>query len=646
MIKTVFENKFKNFYGIRWSLASSMKQNKIIMQKTFFFILLLVAMGCHSQKVTSLVKGQVVDATDNSPLTGVVITQKGTANGTSTNANGEFSLLLDSTKASIITVSFIGFEAQEIKLKNDKKLLIALVEDTRVLDEVVITAYSKARVKKAHQLNLSSPQVAYESAPAGYAMSDIEYENEEYANTKESGFIRTYNQALTTFAADVDRASYSNIRRFINNGNLPPQDAVRVEEMINYFDYSYEQPTGDEVLAFKTDLSNSPFNQNLQLLRVALQTEKIETYDLPASNLVFLIDVSGSMGSDNKLGLLVKGFKLLVSQLRAKDRVAIVTYAGSTRVALKSTSGKDKEKIMAALEGLMAGGSTAGAAGIDLAYKEAEDHFLKNGNNRIILATDGDFNVGASSVGSLEDLIEKKRKTGVFLSVLGFGMGNYKDNKMETLADKGNGNYAYIDNLQEARKVFITEFGGTLHTVAKDVKIQIEFNPKYVKAYRLIGYENRILAAEDFDNDQKDAGDLGAGHSMTALYEIIPSGVDSKYLSSVDNLKYQKQTIASDDFMTLKVRYKDAKEEKSVKKEIAVPFDLQSWDEMNSDFRFASAVAGFGMILKDSEFKGEMNLSKVIAWAQKAKSADLEGQRSEFIQLVKLSESLNRNQTR
>lgn len=611
------------------------------MQKILVFILLVAAMGCHSQSSPIIVQGQVLDASDMLGIPGVSIVQKGTNNGVISDAKGFFEIKMDSTKEAKLIVQFVGYETQELKAQ--EKLIIKLSQSSNSLDEVVI-GYSKGKPVGGifkQRASQSIRRAEYEMAPMIYDSSQMpREEREEYANLKETGFIRTSNQALTTFSADVDRASYSNIRRFLNNGSTPPQAAVRIEEMLNYFDYNYPEPKGNDVLAFKTDLSNSPFNADLQLLRVALQTEKIDTKDLPASNLVFLIDVSGSMGSDNKLGLLVKGYKLLVSQLRPKDRVAIVTYAGNTRVALKSTSGGNKEIIIGALDGLMAGGSTAGAAGIELAYAEAQEHFIKNGNNRVILATDGDFNVGLSGVGELERMIEKKRESGIFLSVLGFGMGNYKDNKMETLADKGNGNYAYIDNLQEARKVFISEFGGTLHTVAKDVKIQIEFNPKYVKAYRLIGYENRILAAEDFDNDKKDAGELGAGHSMTALYEIVPSGVESKYLSKVDDLKYQKQTIVSDDFMTLKIRYKAPKSESSVKKEIAVPYHLQIWDSMDADFRFASAVAGFGMLLKNSEFKGEIELKDVISWGQNAKSSDLEGQRSEFVQLVKLSESL------
>ena len=366
--------------------------------------------------------------------------------------------------------------------------------------------------------------------------------NEEYKAEKEIGFKATDKDPQTTFSIDVDRAAYTNVRRFImQNGQLPPKDAVRIEEMINYFDYNYAQPKGKDPINIETEISDSPWNKGLKILHIGLQAKTIPTDNLPASNLVFLIDVSGSMSDPNKLPLVKTAFKLLTDQLREKDKVAIVVYAGAAGLVLPPTSGKEKNKIKDALDNLSAGGSTAGGAGIELAYKTAFENFVKDGNNRVILATDGDFNVGVSSNDDLEKLVENKRKSGIFLSVLGFGMGNYKDSKMEILSDKGNGNYAYIDNLLEAEKVFVKEFGGTLFTVAKDVKLQLEFNPKYVKAYRLIGYENRVLANEDFKNDAKDAGEMGSGHTVTAIYEIIPAGVESAFLP--DKLKYQQLTI-------------------------------------------------------------------------------------------------------
>jgi Ca-activated chloride channel homolog len=361
---------------------------------------------------------------------------------------------------------------------------------------------------------------------------------------------------------------------------------------------------------------------------------------------VFLVDVSGSMGMPNKLPLVKEAFKLLVNQLRPSDRVAIVVYAGAAGTVLPSTPGNQTSTIKDALDNLQAGGSTAGGEGIRLAYKIAQDHFIKGGNNRVILASDGDFNVGVSSEGELQRLVEEKRQSGVYLSVLGFGMGNYKDNKMETLADKGNGNYAYIDNLQEAQKIFVHEFGGTLFTVAKDVKLQLEFNPKFVKAYRLIGYENRVLANEDFHDDKKDAGDIGSGHTVTALYEIIPAGVESAYLAKIDALKYQKineTTTASqsDELVTIKLRYKQPDSKLSRLFEVVVCDTHTPFAQTSDNFRFSAAIAEWGLLLRDSGFKGEASYEQVVQIAQNALSKDLEGYRSEFIRLVRLSHSLD-----
>jgi len=417
-----------------------------------------------------------------------------------------------------------------------------------------------------------------------------------------------------------------------------------VEEMINYFDYDYPQPKGEHPVVLQTELSDSPWNKGLKLLHIGLQAKTIPSDNLPASNLVFLVDVSGSMGMPNKLPLVKEAFKLLVNQLRPSDRVAIVVYAGAAGTVLPSTPGNQTSTIKDALDNLQAGGSTAGGEGIKLAYKIAQDHFIKGGNNRVILASDGDFNVGVSSEGELQQLVEEKRKSGVYLSVLGFGMGNYKDNKMETLADKGNGNYAYIDNLQEAQKVFVHEFGGTLFTVAKDVKLQLEFNPKFVKGYRLIGYENRMLNNEDFHNDKKDAGEMGSGHTVTALYEIIPVGVESAYLNKVDDLKYQKSaevTTSSDELVTIKLRYKQPDSETSRLFEVPVRNATIPLANTSNNFRFAAAVAEWGLLLRSSEFKGEASYGQVIDLAKGAISKDPEGYRAEFMRLVKLAQSLD-----
>ncbi|MFD1015082.1 vWA domain-containing protein [Winogradskyella rapida] len=465
--------------------------------------------------------------------------------------------------------------------------------------------------------------------------------NENYANITENDFESTGLSPLSTFSIDVDKAGYSNVRRMINNGETIPPDAVKLEEMVNYFNYNYSQPTDEHPFSIHSEVVTTPWHQDTQLVRIGLQGKTYENDDLPASNLTFLIDVSGSMGASNKLPLLKSAFKLLVNQLRAKDKVSIVVYAGAAGVVLKPTSGDQKETILTALDQLHSGGSTAGGAGIELAYKLAQSHFKKNGNNRVILATDGDFNVGASTNDAMETLIEQKRKSGVFLSVLGFGYGNYKDSKLEILADKGNGNHAYIDNMQEAQKVFGQEFGGTLYTIAKDVKIQVEFNPNKVQAYRLIGYENRLLADEDFVDDTKDAGELGSGHTVTALYEIIPQGVPSDYLKNVPDLKYtvaENKSDYNDELFTVKFRYKKPNENKSIE---MVHVQANALDNISTDMQFASAVALFGMQLRNSKYDNDATIDQVLALAEKGRGEDHNGYRAEFIRLVKSYELLN-----
>ncbi len=444
---------------------------------------------------------------------------------------------------------------------------------------------------------------------------------------------------LSTFSIDVDAASYSNVRRFLENGQRPPADAVRIEEMINYFEYDYKDPVDEVPFAIVTEVAEAPWNPKHRLVHIGLQGKRIEKENLPPSNLVFLIDVSGSMAGYNKLPLLKTAFRMLVNELRPEDRVSIVVYAGAAGTVLEPTAGDQKDEILEALGRLSAGGSTAGAAGIELAYKLAEKHFIKDGNNRVILATDGDFNVGVSDKDGLEHLIEAKREKNIFLTALGFGMGNYKDAKLELLADKGNGNYAYIDELSEAKKVFVNEFGGTMFTIAKDVKIQVEFNPAEVSGYRLIGYENRMLAAEDFNNDRKDAGEIGSGHSVTALYEIIPAGVESDAFS-VDDLKYQEteKLTGSGELLTVKIRYKEPDGDRSRKLErVLMPSDTPFMSTSES-FRWSASVAAFGMILRDSPYHNETDLGDVRRWAQSARGTDLHGYRGEFMKLLDLGE--------
>jgi len=472
---------------------------------------------------------------------------------------------------------------------------------------------------------------------------DIPANTEDYDNIVENKFLSALNSPLSTFSIDVDEAAYSNIRRYIQMGNIPPAGAVRIEEMINYFDYNYPQPVNTDPFSVNTEISDCPWNPQHRLVHIGLQGKNIPIDNLPASNMVFLIDVSGSMDEYNKLPLVKASLNMLVDQLREKDKVAIVVYAGNAGLVLPSTNGSDKTKIKEAIDNLDAGGSTAGGEGIKLAYKIAKENFIKEGNNRILIATDGDFNVGASSDDELVRLIEKERKSGVFLSVLGYGMGNYKDNKMQQLADKGNGNHSYIDNASEARKVLVNEFGSTLFTIAKDVKIQVEFNPSKVKAYCLVGYENRMLNDVDFNDDTKDAGELGSGHTVTALYEIIPDGVVDGFTKSVDPLKYQaiEKRIATNtnEVMTIKLRYK--KPDSDISSLITQPvIDNHIAMEKTSDnFRFSAAVAEFGLLLRSSEYKQQASYSQVNQLAKSAKGNDENGYRAEFISLVKAASS-------
>ncbi|UOE37191.1 vWA domain-containing protein [Chryseobacterium oryzae] len=476
--------------------------------------------------------------------------------------------------------------------------------------------------------------------------SQIQQNNEEYDAFVENPFELTKNQSVSTFSIDVDNAAYSNIRRMINNGEYVNKNAVRIEEMINYFKYNYPHPKNDQPFSINTEYNDSPWNKNHKLLKIGLQGKEIPTDQLPNSNFVFLIDVSGSMDAPNKLPLLKSSFKVLLDQLRPSDKVGIVVYAGNAGMVLPPTSAKEKSKIIEALDNLRAGGSTAGGEGIELAYKLAQENFIKGGNNRVIIATDGDFNVGASSTGDLQTLVEEKRKSGIFLTCLGFGMGNFKDNRMETLADKGNGNYAYIDNLQEANKFLGKEFAGNMYAIAKDVKIQIEFNPKYVKSYRLIGYENRKLKNEDFTNDKIDAGELGSGHTVTALYEIIPNNVFSEFLPKETELKYSDSIVSqnfSDELATVKFRYKKPDGDKSNEIVEVVKNSSPSFSSASADFKFASAVAWFGLVLRNSDLIENKDLKDIQNLAKKGKGIDEEGYRAEFVRLVEAYRSTMKN---
>lgn len=621
--------------------------------KRVSLILLAVVMSLSVSAQQIEVKGKVYDAHDKTPIPGVTVMEIGKTRGTITDVNGEFNI--NTEKGKILQFKYIGYKLKEVRAESEW-MKVEMEQDIRTLEEVTIVAFGSQKkesvvgsVTSVSPSQLRRSSNGLRDAIAGRIAGVVwESDTEEYGTFKENRFFPVEKQPLSTFSLDVDVASYGNIRRMINQGKMPPQEAVRIEEMINYFSYNYVQPTDGHPVRIVTETTLCPWNEKHQLLRIGVKAKEIPSEELSASNFVFLIDVSGSMYDANKLPLVKSSMKLLVNNLRPQDRVAIVTYAGAAGEALPSTSGADKQKIIDALESLYARGSTAGGEGIQLAYKIAEKNFMKEGNNRVILCTDGDFNVGVSSNEGLETLIESKRKSGIFLTVLGYGMGNYKDSKLQTLAEKGNGNHAYIDNLQEANRVIVNEFGSTMHTIAKDVKIQVEFNPAFVNAYRLIGYESRLLEDEDFNDDLKDAGELGPGHTVTALYEIVPVGVKAP-VGSVDPLKYQsseKETATSKftdskELLTVKLRYKKPDEEVSRKLEVSVlskDVDKNPSEELS----FIMSVAMFGQLLRDSDFKGDASYAKVIELARKGLNDDPNGYRREFIRLVETVEQLEK----
>lgn len=604
-----------------------------------YVILILAAIAISFIEGRTLT-GRVTDE-QGVPLSGVTVQLKGAPTGTITDLRGNYKITIGQDDKTLV-FSFIGYVTVEQKIGDRSIINVTMKPEIVAMDELIVTGYGVKR-DYAAKAAPSVTGIAYESR-ASFQKYNNNFNTEGYASVNENGYKNVRNSPLSTFSIDVDNASYSNIRRFINNGTLPPADAVRIEEMINYFRYDYPEPHGEHPFSVYTELASCPWDTKHLLLQVGLRGKNIDKSSLPPSNLVFLIDVSGSMNSPNKLPLLKSAFGLLVNELRPQDHVAIVVYAGAAGLVLESTPGNRKEIIMRAIDNLEAGGSTAGGAGLRLAYKEAEKNFIKGGNNRIILATDGDFNVGESSNGGMERLVEEQRQLGIFITVLGFGMGNYKDDKMEVIADKGNGNYSYIDNLQEARRVLVREFGGTLFTIAKDVKFQLEFNPSKVDSYRLIGYENRLLNDEDFNDDTKDAGEMGSGHMVTALYEIVPSGSGGK-VPSVDPLKYQttrktEEENFSDELLTIKVRYKQPDGNTSRLFEKPVRSNPVSVDEVSGNLRFAAAVVEFGMILRESEYKGNSTLESAVRLAQSAKGEDEDGYRSELVRLIETARSM------
>jgi Ca-activated chloride channel family protein len=536
-----------------------------------------------------------------------------------------------------------------------KAQIIIETPDVEEVDVEVKESQPIEDVDRSYNVGNKKVKRAYYSSPKGattgvngYANSNHSdynpnHNTESYSSIEENGFKTSKVAPLSTFSVDVDAASYSNVRRFILSGQKPAKGAVRVEEMINYFNYEYPNPVDNHPFSITTEIGDSPWSKN-KLVHIGLQGKRIDKTDLPPSNLVFLLDVSGSMNSPKKLPLLKKSFKLLLGELGSRDKISMVVYAGAAGLVLKPTAANNSTAILEALEKLRAGGSTAGGAGIELAYKVAKENFIEGGNNRVILATDGDFNIGMSSDAAMEDLIVKKRETGIFLTCLGFGTGNYKDSKMETLADKGNGNYAYIDNLLEAKKVLVTEIGATLITLAKDVKIQVEFNPEVIESYRLVGYENRLLNNEDFNDDTKDAGEIGAGHSVTALYEVVLKGEGDGSTPSVDPLKYQKNQSTKDaygnEMLTVKFRYKKPDGDKSILLERSLENKITPENKLSRDFKFSAAVAEFGMLLVDSEHKGAATFDHAISLAKEGQGKDKNGYRQEFIHLVDASKVL------
>ena len=613
-----------------------MKAAKIVRKSvTAALALLLLGLAgtAHAQERTGTITGVVTDVAGGQTLESALVRLDSAEAGVLTNPQGRFTMTGVAAGEHTLTVSILGFETEQVQVTvvagETATVNIALTGAALRIQNLEVTGVARGMARVKLPFTVGRP-----------------YNTESYAEINENEFKTVGDAPLSTFSIDVDRASYANVRRFIQDGQRPPADAVRIEEMINYFPYQWGDVAGEHPFAVTTEVTQAPWKPEHRLVRIGLHAESIETEDLPPSNLVFLLDVSGSMSSQDKLPLLKTAFTLLVDQVREQDRVAIVVYAGAAGLVLPSTPGSEKDEILAALEKLQAGGSTAGGAGIKLAYDVASKNFIEGGNNRVILATDGDFNVGASSDEAMVKLIEKERESGTFLTVLGFGTGNLKDSKMEQIADHGNGNFAYIDGLLEARKVLVEEMGGTLLTLAKDVKLQIEFNPARVAGYRLIGYENRLLADEDFNDDTKDAGELGAGHTVTALYEVVPAGVGMPG-GSVDPLRYQDQpdppepAIApsefADEMMYVKVRYKDPDGERS--KLLQQPV-FDGIDTPSGDFRFAAAVAGFGMLLRDSEHAGALTLDDIVGLAEAGRGDDPRGYRGEFIRLVETARDI------
>ena len=614
--------------------------------------------GVEATGLTGQIAGKVSNAKTGAPIAYAHVVVIGTNVGAMTMQDGAYRITSVPVGSYTVKAMMMGFKSIEktgVVVQRDKvtEVMFAL-EETIVMktEEIVVGAQfcivdvTTSGVRQGVSATQPGRDAFHETfrqcmpwwpcGPESFRWPREPWNTESYAFIVENEFRDALDHPFSTFSVDVDAASYSNVRRFVESGELPPADAVRIEEFINYFTYDYPDPKGDDPFSITTEAVSCPWNADHRLVRVGLQGVRANLENLPPSNLVFLCDVSGSMRPSNKLPLLKNSFALLVDKLRAEDRVAIVVYAGSAGLVLPSTPGDQKETIHAALARLEAGGSTAGGAGIKLAYQVAEDNFIKDGNNRVILATDGDFNVGASSDAEMGRLIEEKRESGVFLTMLGFGEANLKDSKMETIADKGNGNYFYIDSIFEGRRVFVGGLASNLFTIAKDVKIQVEFNPAKVKTYRLIGYENRILNKEDFDDDKKDAGEIGAGHSVTALYEIVPAGGDpiAQRRATYTRVSIEPQAYDSPEILTVRFRYKKPDGDKSRLIVRTLTDANARFEEAAVDLRFAVAVAEFGMLLRESKFKAGSSYAHVLETARSSLGEDHGGYRHEFVRLV------------
>ncbi len=636
-------------------------------------LLLTAAAGSAPRAAPLVITGTVVDDASEAPLHGAQVWVRGTSSGALANQDGQYRIEIERSEVpsdAVVVAQLIGYAAQESALTIPEGVEAPIVRrDFRLIQqaltlESIVTTYGAPRGNRSSPAGArpssdatAPPAITRSTQPASEAVTNTVAprsgtalganhrpnrwtSGEQYARTTENGFRAVSDHPLSTFSTDVDRASYSNIRRFLlRERRLPPIDAVQVEEMINYFSYDYPAPRGRDPVAITTELGSAPWRPSHRLLRIGLATSPLVAEEMPANNLVFLIDVSGSMRSPDKLPLVKQSLRLLVDQLRPVDRVALVVYAGSAGLVLASTSGRSKDEILEAIHRLEAGGSTAGGEGLRLAYRVARQNFRRGGNNRVIVATDGDFNVGETSDAAMVRLVEQRREQGTFLTVLGFGTGNLQSEKMQSLAQHGNGNYAYIDRLSEARKIFVNEIGGTLVTVAQDVKLQVEFNPTHVAAYRLIGYENRLLADEDFNDDTRDAGDIGSGHRVTALYEIVPRGVASpEGAPGVDRLRYQDagDPVGGEfdgEVALVRVRYKRPTGDRS--RLIERPIRLADADELTDDFHFAAAVAGFGMLLRNSEHRGSTSVPQILSLASDGMGPDLDGYRRGFVDLVK-----------